>query len=116
MHPFSPKQLMNAVENLLLLAQSLLRAGPLRLDTLHHRVTMAGERLTLTAQEFALLEVLVKTPGAAVSRETLLRTAWGYQDLGETRTVDVHIQRLRRKLGKSCIETVYKTGYKLKMA
>ena len=42
-HPFSPKQLMNAVENLLLLAQSLLRAGPLRLDTLHHRVTMAGE-------------------------------------------------------------------------
>ena len=109
-------QLMNAVENLLLLSQSLLRAGPLRLDTLHHRVTMAGERLTLTAQEFALLEVLVKTPGAAVSRETLLRTAWGYQDLGETRTVDVHIQRLRRKLGKSCIETVYKTGYKLKMA
>ena len=84
--------------------------------TLHHRVTMAGEHLTLTAQEFALLEVLVKTPGAAVSRETLLRTAWGYQDLGETRTVDVHIQRLRRKLGKSCIETVYKTGYKLKMA
>ena len=115
-HPFSPKQLMNAVENLLLLSQSLLRAGPLRLDTLHHRVTMAGEHLTLTAQEFALLEVLVKTPGAAVSRETLLRTAWGYQDLGETRTVDVHIQRLRRKLGKSCIETVYKTGYKLKMA
>ena len=96
-HPFSPKQLMNAVENLLLLSQSLLRAGPLRLDTLHHRVTMAGEHLTLTAQEFALLEVLVKTPGAAVSRETLLRTAWGYQDLGETRTVDVHIQRLRRK-------------------
>ena len=83
-HPFSPKQLMNAVENLLLLSQSLLRAGPLRLDTLHHRVTMAGEHLTLTAQEFALLEVLVKTPGAAVSRETLLRTAWGYQDLGET--------------------------------
>ena len=41
-HPFSPKQLMNAVENLLLLSQSLLRAGPLRLDTLHHRVTMAG--------------------------------------------------------------------------
>lgn len=115
-HPFSPKQLMNAVENLLLLAQSLLRAGPLLLDTLHHRVTMAGEHLTLTAQEFALLEVLVKTPGSAVSRETLLRTAWGYQDLGETRTVDVHIQRLRRKLGKSCIETVYKTGYKLKMA
>ena len=101
-HPFSPKQLMNAVENLLLLSQSLLRAGPLRLDTLHHRVTMAGEHLTLT--------------GAVVSRETLLRTAWGYQDLGETRTVDVHIQRLRRKLGKSCIETVYKTGYKLKMA
>ena len=115
-HPFSPKQLLNAVENLLLLSKSLLRAGPLRLDTLHHRATMAGEHLPLTAQEYALLEVLVKTPGLTVSRETLLRTAWGYQDLGETRTVDVHIQRLRRKLGKSCIETVYKTGYKLKMA
>ncbi len=52
-----------------------------------------------------------------VSRETLLRTAWGYQDLGETRTVDVqHSAFYGRKLGKSCIETVYKTGYKLKMA
>lgn len=114
--PLSPKQLLNTVENLLLRAKSMLRAGALRLDTLQHSATMAGEHLPLTAQEFALLEVLVKTPGLTVSRETLLRTAWGYQDLGETRTVDVHIQRLRRKLGKSCIETVYKTGYKLKMA
>lgn len=114
--PFSPKQLLNVVESLLLRSKSLLRAGALRLDTLQHSATMAGEHLTLTAQEFALLEALVKTPGLTVSRETLLRTAWGYQDLGETRTVDVHIQRLRRKLGKSCIETVYKTGYKLKMA
>jgi len=58
----------------------------------------------------------MESSGAVVSRADLLRTAWGYQDIGDTRTVDVHIQRLRRKLGKSCIETVYKTGYKLKMA
>lgn len=113
--PFTPQTLLAAVEHLMLLSNALLRAGPLRLDVMNHRATLDGEHLTLTAQEFALLEALVKTPGLPVSRETLLKTAWGYQDLGETRTVDVHIQRLRRKLGKSSIETVYKTGYKLKM-
>ena len=45
-----------------------------------------------------------------------MRTAWGYQTVGETRTVDVHIQRLRRKIGSACIETVYKLGYRLKPA
>ncbi|MDD6041358.1 MAG: winged helix-turn-helix domain-containing protein, partial [Clostridia bacterium] len=51
-----------------------------------------------------------------VSREQLLRTAWGYQSMGETRTVDVHVQRLRKKLGGDYIETVYKCGYRLRLA
>ena len=58
----------------------------------------------------------MQSPNAALTREQLLRTAWGYQGMGETRTVDVHIQRLRRKIGSACIETVYKLGYRLRPA
>jgi len=72
-----------------------------------------GRRVELTAQEFALLLALMEEPDVPVSRERLLRKAWGYQSMGETRTVDVHIQRLRKKLGEECIETVYKCGYRL---
>ena len=75
-----------------------------------------GERVELTAQEFALLLALMENPDIPVSREQLLRKAWGYQSMGETRTVDVHVQRLRKKLGEDRIETVYKCGYRLKMA
>lgn len=114
-HPFTARTLLTSVDNVLARARMMLKAGSLRLDLEEHRAFLAGEELVLTAQEFSLLEALLQTPGMTVSRETLLRTAWGYLDMGETRTVDVHIQRLRRKLGKSCIETVYKTGYKLKM-
>ena len=57
-----------------------------------------------------MLQALMQSPDAAVSREQLLRTAWGYQGIGETRTVDVHIQRLRRKIGSSCIENRVQAG------
>ena len=72
-----------------------------------------GQRVELTAQEFALLLALLENPDTPISREELLRKAWGYQSIGETRTVDVHVQRLRRKLGVERIETVYKCGYRL---
>ncbi len=75
-----------------------------------------GRRVELTAQEFALLLALMEKPDMPVSREQLLRKAWGYQSMGETRTVDVHVQRLRKKLGGEYIETVYKCGYRLKLA
>ena len=68
---------------------------------------LADERVELTAQELALLLTLMENPDLPVSREHLLRKAWGYQSMGETRTVDVHVQRLRRKLGMNRIETVY---------
>jgi len=114
--PFDGERLEEAVSALLTETERLLTIGPLRLDTERREATLDGEHLTLTAQEFALLRALMLSPDAALSREELLRTAWGYQGVGETRTVDVHVQRLRRKLGASCIETVYKHGYRLKMA
>ena len=114
--PYAAAELCQAVAGVLSLTHSLLTIGALRLDADRRVATLDGEHLTLTAQEFALLHALMLSPDAALSREELLRTAWGYQGVGETRTVDVHIQRLRRKLGASSIETVYKHGYRLKMA
>ena len=93
-----------------------LTIGGLSLDEENRHATLDGQEVPLTAQEFALLQALMESPDAALSREQLLRTAWGYQGVGETRTVDVHVQRLRRKIGSTAIETVYKLGYKLRMA
>ena len=114
--PYSRTALVQAVDTLLEVSDRMMTLGPLCLDMTSHTATMDGESLSLTAQEFALLRALMQSPDAAVTREQLLRTAWGYQTMGETRTVDVHIQRLRRKLGATCIETVYKMGYRLKLA
>ena len=88
----------------------------LALDENERVVHLDGRRVELTAQEYALLGALMEKPDTPVSREQLLRTAWGYQSMGETRTVDVHVQRLRKKLGGDYIETVYKCGYRLKLA
>ena len=114
--PYTPVQLNFAVEQMARRRGHTLALGGLRLDTRTREVTKDGETLTLTAQEFELLQALMRSPDEAVSREELLRTAWGYQGMGITRTVDVHVQRLRRKLGPAAIETVYKTGYRLRLA
>ena len=114
--PFDDETFIAAVDRLLESSFSTLRCGDLRLDVNAHCVTKDGKSLTLTAQEFELLQALMRSPDAPVTREELLRTAWGYQGMGITRTVDVHVQRLRRKLGPTAIETVYKTGYRLRLA
>ena len=114
--PYDGNQLRHSVAMLLSETNSQLTLGALRLDIEHHECTLDGDVLTLTAQEFSLLQALMESPDSPLTREELLRTAWGYHSAGETRTVDVHIQRLRRKLGTSCIETAYKLGYRLKMA
>ena len=88
----------------------------LHLDEAERVVHLNGRRVELTAQEYALLFALMEKPDVPVSREQLLRKAWGYQSMGETRTVDVHVQRLRKKLGGDFIETVYKCGYRLRLA
>ena len=74
---------------------------------------VAESSTRLTRKERELLSILVQNPGRCISRETLLRTVWKYADGARTRTVDVHIQRLRRKLGRdaSAIKTIVRLGY-----
>ncbi|MCM1988709.1 response regulator transcription factor [Oceanirhabdus seepicola] len=73
-----------------------------------------GEIVDLTLKEFELLNLLVKNKGIALSRDKILEKIWGYDYLGETRTVDMHIQRLRKKLNLSDnIKTIFKVGYRL---
>ncbi|MDR3240182.1 MAG: response regulator transcription factor [Clostridiales bacterium] len=75
-----------------------------------------GQEIELTFREFGLLEALIRNKNLALSREKLLELVWGYNYLGETRTVDVHIQKLRKKLGlEEYIKTVYKYGYRLEV-
>lgn len=77
------------------------------------QVSVNGKACRLTNQEYSLLYTLALNADRTVSRDQLLLDAWGYLSPGVTRTVDVHIQRLRRKLGAGCIETVYRRGYRL---
>lgn len=85
-------------------------------DLEKHTVEKDGKLLEMTPQEYTLLEILIQNRNMALSREKLLELAWGYDYEGDTRTVDVHIQKLRQKLGwKERIKTVYKMGYRLEV-
>ena len=78
-----------------------------------HEVFQNGQRVELTPQEFALLRILIENRNVCLSRQKLLSEAWGTDFLGESRTVDVHIQKLRRKLDlDDHIKTIYKNGYR----
>jgi two-component system alkaline phosphatase synthesis response regulator PhoP len=96
-------------------AHTHLTCGSLVLDSKKHEVTVDGRPVSLTLKEFALLELLMRNPGVAFTREQLLERNWDYSYEGGTRTVDVHIQTLRSKLGPcaSLIQTVRGVGYKL---
>lgn len=90
------------------------RFGDVEISFSERLVRKSNCIVDLTAQEFTLLEVLVQNRNLALSREKLLESAWGYDYIGETRTVDMHIQRLRKKLEwDDVIKTVYKYGYRL---
>jgi len=94
---------------------TVIRHGPLSLDTETYRVTAAGRSLDLTFKEFELLRFLASRPGRVFTRPALLREVWGYDFYGGTRTVDVHVRRLRAKLGpehEHLIETVRGVGYR----
>ena len=96
-------------------AGSVIRLGPLALDTHTYRVTAAGRPLDLTFKEFELLRFLASRPGRVFTRPALLREVWGYDFYGGTRTVDVHVRRLRAKLGPEheyLVETVRGVGYR----
>jgi DNA-binding response OmpR family regulator len=94
---------------------SITRLGPLALDVDTYRVTASGRPLDLTYKEFELLRFLASNPGRVYTRPALLREVWGYDFYGGTRTVDVHVRRLRAKLGpehEHLIETVRGVGYR----
>jgi DNA-binding response OmpR family regulator len=118
--PFSPRELVARIQALLRRARpgqepATIKAGPLVVDSGAHEITFQGRRLALTPREFDLLAFLARHPGRVLSREELLRKVWGYDYVGESRTVDVHVRRLRAKLGEEhrIIETVLGAGYKL---
>ncbi|MGH3655836.1 MAG: winged helix-turn-helix transcriptional regulator [Micromonosporaceae bacterium] len=94
---------------------SLVRAGELTIDPDTYSAKLKGRPLDLTYKEFELLKFLAQHPGRVFSRVQLLREVWGYDYFGGTRTVDVHVRRLRAKLGseyESMIGTVRQVGYK----
>jgi len=120
--PFSPNELVARVRALLRRAQHQQSpAGqPLTYDAIvvdpeRHTVSLDGEDVTLTAKEFLLLEYLIQHRGRVLSRDVLLERVWGYRYTGGTRTVDVHVRRLREKLPPltDAIVTVKQFGYKL---
>lgn len=113
--PFEPAELLARVENILRRTRredAALQSGALLIDFAARRVLLSGEEIMLTALEFDLLAMLARRKNVAMSREELLVGVWGYDYAGETRTVDVHVQRLRSKIGAAYIETVYKYGYR----
>ena len=118
--PFSPRELVARIQALLRRARpsrepAVVETGGLRIDRLAHEASFKGHKLSLTPREFELLAFFAHHPGRVFSREELLRKIWGYEFVGETRTVDVHVRRLRVKIGEKhrLIQTVSGAGYKL---
>lgn len=97
-------------------ASDVVEVGPLRLSDSRHEVSCAGDPMSLTVREFELLSFLMRSPGVVFNRETLLQRVWGWDFDGGSRTVDVHVQTLRQKLGEHAdlIETVRGVGYRLR--
>jgi DNA-binding response OmpR family regulator len=120
--PFSPKELVARVAALLRRigrapapSSRPLHYGPIEVDREQHVVRDGGREVELTAKEFLLLEYFIQHGGRVLSRDQLLTDVWGYQYTGGTRTVDVHVRRLREKLPllAEALVTVKQFGYKL---
>ncbi len=116
--PFSVRELLARVRAVMRRADESATARyedtRLTIDFADMRVACDGENVRLTRKEFALLSVLAKGAGRVATRQQLLDNVWGYEYYGDTRTLDVHIRRLRQKLGGcgDCIETVVGVGYR----
>jgi DNA-binding response OmpR family regulator len=118
--PFNPRELVARVKAIFRRASAppktqRLSVGDVALDLDRREVTAAGSPIQLRTKEFDLLAVLMQNPGIVLTRERLLEIAWGYDFAGETRTVDVHVAHLRKKLAgaRAQIETISGVGYKL---
>ncbi len=120
--PFNPRELVARVHAVLRRGdpaipetQAPIQVGDLNINLAGREVQIAGQLVELRTQEFEVLKVLAENVGVVLTREQLLSKAWGYDFYGQTRTVDVHIAQLRRKIAASQvkIETVTGIGYKL---
>jgi DNA-binding response OmpR family regulator len=120
--PFSPNELVARIRALMRRskrgepdASSTIRFGSLVMDLARHTVVDGGQDIKLTAKEFLLLQYLLQHRGRVLSRDVLLADVWGYRYTGGTRTVDVHVRRLREKLPVlvDTLVTVKQFGYKL---
>lgn len=120
--PFNPRELVARIKAILRRAErepsykmNPIFAGNLRIDPASREVQVGEKTVELRSQEFEVLLILVSQPGRVFTREQLLEKAWGFDFMGQTRTVDVHIAQLRKKLSGSSvnIETITGIGYKL---
>ena len=121
--PFSIKELLARVSSVLRRyninkenVENILTVGSLNVNLLKHEVFKGNEKIDLTLKEFELLKLLLESKGKVLSRNYLLDKIWGYDYYGETRTVDVHIRYLRKKIendGEKYIETIRGIGYKI---
>ena len=122
--PFRPTELAARVKRAIFrvngpIGDNLLRSGELTIDLERYDVTVSGRKVALTYKEFQLLVLLASNPGRVYTRDALLSQVWGYDYLGGTRTVDVHVRRLRAKVegpGRSFVETIRNVGYRFKIA
>ncbi|RAK06640.1 two-component system alkaline phosphatase synthesis response regulator PhoP [Halanaerobium saccharolyticum] len=121
--PFSPRELVARIKAIFRrlkefkadseqLKDEIIEAGKLKLDISRHEVLYDQEKIVLTPKEFELLRYLVINQGRVLSRDLLLEKIWGYEYAGDTRTVDVHVRRLRKKIKADYIVTVRGVGYK----
>ncbi len=124
--PFNPRELVARVRAVLRrvdeasqtsgtpMPSGTLELDELKIDVGAREVHLEGEQIALTPKEFDLLVTLIENRGLVLTREQLLERVWGFTFLGDSRTIDVHVRQLRRKLGDSCpIQTVWGTGYKV---
>lgn len=117
--PFEIIELLARVETVLRRynkTDQLIQIGDLQIDTLSRQVWQSGREIPLTKKEYELLLLLAQNKNIALFRETIYERIWGGGEMGDTRTVDLHIQRLRKKLHwESRIVAVYKVGYRLEV-
>ena len=123
--PFNPRELVARVRAVLRRAENRAQSAgrpesvtieteTLRIEVGGREVFVQGESIPLTPKEFDLLVTLIENRGLVLTREQLLERVWGFTFLGDSRTIDVHVRQLRRKLGDACpIQTVWGTGYKV---
>jgi DNA-binding response OmpR family regulator len=120
--PFNPGELVARVKSILRrasperreLESAIIEHGELRVDAGRREVNVAANEVQLAPKEFDLLWELLDHRGLVLTRDQLLERVWGYTFAGDTRTVDVHVRQLRRKLGEACpIVTVWGVGYKV---